>query len=420
MLNALIVVWRESLEAMLVVGVLLAWIARQEDASRLRRTLWSGVGGGTLLALALAFLAYGAQTWLDGESLELFQIGMLLLACVLMTQMVMWMRRHGASMKRELEAGASRAAETGGRLGVALVAALAIGREGMETVVFLYGMAAERQGSELLGLYGMAALGFVITGLTAWAVARGARFLSYRTFFRISEVVLLVTAGALLGTGVDKLIGIDRLPTDTVECVNHINDVRICPKCAGKLRYEYRRYHHIGRAVCQDCGFHSPDSDYLATNVDIPGGTMTIREDGWDEILLLRETNEQIAIWEGARLTQDQARELSGIRDVRWTNEYDTLLDTLVPAAIMVFVEANQHPRCTCPVETRNARMTKELKEKFPDAVLKNVYEIMADMRQIKKPEEIKALKKACDIVHRTFSANKKHLYDLGLTLKSK
>ncbi len=90
---------------------------------------------------------------------------------------------------------------------------------------------------------------------------------------------------------------------------------------------------------------------------------MTIREDGWDEILLLRETNEQIAIWEGARLTQDQARELSGIQDVRWTNEYDTLLDTLVPAATMVFVEANQHPRCTCPVETRNARMTKELKE---------------------------------------------------------
>lgn len=41
--------------------------------------------------------------------------------------------------------------------------------------------------------------------------------------------------------------GIDRLPSDTVECVNHINDVRICPKCAGKLRYEYRRYHHIGR-----------------------------------------------------------------------------------------------------------------------------------------------------------------------------
>ena len=130
---------------------------------------------------------------------------------------------------------------------------------------------------------------------------------------------------------------------------------------------------------------------------------MTIREDGWDEILLLRETNEQIAIWEGARLSQEQARELSGIQDVRWTDEYDALLEALVPSASMVFVEANQHPRCSCPVETRNARMTKELKEKFPDAVLKNVYEILADMRQIKKPEEIKALKKACDITNEGF-----------------
>ncbi len=51
---------------------------------------------------------------------------------------------------------------------------------------------------------------------------------------------------------------------------------------------------------------------------------MTIRADGWDEILLLRETNEQIAIWEGARLSQQQARELSGIQDVRWTKEYDS------------------------------------------------------------------------------------------------
>ena len=132
---------------------------------------------------------------------------------------------------------------------------------------------------------------------------------------------------------------------------------------------------------------------------------MTIREDGWDEILLLRETNEQIAIWEGARLSQQQARELSGIQDVRWTKEYDSLLDRLVPSATMVFVEANQHPRCTCPVETRNARMTKELKEKLPDVVLKNVYEILSLMRQIKKPEEIEALKKACEITNEGFRA---------------
>ena len=51
-------------------------------------------------------------------------------------------------------------------------------------------------------------------------------------------------------------------------------------KCSGKLTYVYRRYHHIGKCVCPDCGFHSPESDYLATDVDMEKGTMTLREGG--------------------------------------------------------------------------------------------------------------------------------------------
>ncbi len=72
--------------------------------------------------------------------------------------------------------------------------------------------------------------------------------------------------------------GIDRLPTDVTECENLLNDMRICPKCAGKLHYEYRRYHHIGRAVCEGCGFRSPDSDYLGTDLDFAAHTMRVRE----------------------------------------------------------------------------------------------------------------------------------------------
>ncbi len=130
---------------------------------------------------------------------------------------------------------------------------------------------------------------------------------------------------------------------------------------------------------------------------------MTIREDGWDETLLLRETNERIVIWEGARLTKEEASALSGIKDVRWTTEYEPLLDELIPAATAVYVEVNQHPRSTTPVETRNDRMGKELRAKFPEAVLNNVYEIVAVMRQIKKPEEIAAMKKVCDITNAGF-----------------
>ena len=76
--------------------------------------------------------------------------------------------------------------------------------------------------------------------------------------------------------------GIDRMDSDVTECINLIDDVRICPRCGGKLTYLYRRYHHIGKAKCIDCGFASPESDYLARHVDLTALTMTLRERGAD------------------------------------------------------------------------------------------------------------------------------------------
>ena len=72
--------------------------------------------------------------------------------------------------------------------------------------------------------------------------------------------------------------GIAHMESDVTECVNLINDMRICPVCHGELRYEYRRYHHIGRAVCDSCGFHSPDYDYFAEEVDFHNMTMRFRD----------------------------------------------------------------------------------------------------------------------------------------------
>ena len=66
---------------------------------------------------------------------------------------------------------------------------------------------------------------------------------------------------------------IDRLPTDKAESVNLINDVRICPKCHKKLHYNYVRYHHIGNATCEHCGFSSPEADYHAA-LDFEAGTL--------------------------------------------------------------------------------------------------------------------------------------------------
>lgn len=209
MLNALIVVWRESLEAMLVIGILLAWISRQPEPAILKRGVWTGVAAGMALALALGFTTFAVQSQFAGDSLEIFQLAMVLFAAALIVQMVFWMHRHGRQMKHELEA---RAGSAHGAVGIAVITALAVAREGAETVVFLYGLGIEAEGGQRLAMLLAAACGLGLAALTAVLIARGARFLNYRTLFRASEILLLVIAGALLAGAIDRMIGLDWLP----------------------------------------------------------------------------------------------------------------------------------------------------------------------------------------------------------------
>ena len=74
--------------------------------------------------------------------------------------------------------------------------------------------------------------------------------------------------------------GIGKLPEDDeVKFEGLLNDMRICPKCAGKLKYNYTRYNHIGNAKCEDCGFCSPKSNYEISAIDYEGGTFTVKEE---------------------------------------------------------------------------------------------------------------------------------------------
>ena len=71
--------------------------------------------------------------------------------------------------------------------------------------------------------------------------------------------------------------GIGKLPTDITESVNIVSDYALCPECGMKLTYDYLRYHHIGRAICPNCGFHSKDADYLVTGIDTQRMTLTVQ-----------------------------------------------------------------------------------------------------------------------------------------------
>lgn len=205
--QALFIVWRESVEALLVIGILQAWVSQQERGQRLLKFLWAGVALGLLLSGMLALLILFAGDAMSGAASEWFQAGLALFASVLMVQMVAWMRRNARSLNNNLRRHADQQLARQGGIGLLLLAMLAVSREGSETVVFLYGAAARLQGAQLgqFALGGMA--GLVLSGLTIVLLHSSRRIISWRRFFGVSEAVLLLLAAALLVSAVERISG---------------------------------------------------------------------------------------------------------------------------------------------------------------------------------------------------------------------
>ncbi|RDU98047.1 FTR1 family iron permease [Trinickia dinghuensis] len=211
--QVLFVVWRESVEALLVVGILYAWLKNGDaDARRGLPYLWAGVGVGILAAIALGAALVGFSEVLSGDAADYFQTGMVLVACVLIVQMVLWMKRHGRTLKRDMERSLQQSTRNGNGWGVAVLVALAIAREGSETVIFLYGLGFGQSGHVSHGDILAIVLGLGLAFLTFYVLQLGGRVFSWRHFFRVTEIMLLLLGAGLLQTGVDKLIDKEILP----------------------------------------------------------------------------------------------------------------------------------------------------------------------------------------------------------------
>ena len=102
------------------------------------------------------------------------------------------------------------------------------------------------------------------------------------------ESTLILNADDLISNrlkeGKNKKIffGIDKQPNETNEEVNIINDVRICPNCYSKLKYNFIRYHHIGNAYCENCGYKSPDKDYSVSKIDYEENCIEVKSKNTD------------------------------------------------------------------------------------------------------------------------------------------
>ena len=211
MMQTLLVVWRESLEAALIVGILLAYVKRS-GVARGPRYVWGGTVAAAVAAVALGIASGSAVASLDPDTQELVHAGVLFSATAVLTWMVLWMHRQSGGLKGDLHRKADIAMATGRLLGLAMIAFVAVFREGIETVLFLWGIVAQHATANglLMIVSGLAGLSLAVamSGLFFRAFA----LLDLRTFFRVTGVLLLFVAGGLLMAGVNKLIMLDRLP----------------------------------------------------------------------------------------------------------------------------------------------------------------------------------------------------------------
>ena len=121
------------------------------------------------------------------------------------------------------------------------------------------------------------------------------------------------------------------------------------------------------------------------------------------EILFLKETNEHIAVWEGEKLTKEAAFETSGIKTVYWLKDLDKILFELMTQCSVVYVNTNEHYRANVETETREARFTKRLKQKYPAHTVAKSNPILQRLRSVKDSIELDLMQKACDITEKGF-----------------
>jgi Xaa-Pro aminopeptidase len=121
------------------------------------------------------------------------------------------------------------------------------------------------------------------------------------------------------------------------------------------------------------------------------------------EILFVRKTNEHIAVWEGHKYTQDEARAASGIRTVLWAEDFESVVPMLMHHANNCYVNINENDRNAWNVPYKDLRFANDWKLRFPGHQFERSAPLMAQLRSIKSDEEIKAMQRAMDITEKAF-----------------
>jgi Xaa-Pro aminopeptidase len=155
--------------------------------------------------------------------------------------------------------------------------------------------------------------------------------------------------------------------------------------------------------------FHQSSDLFYLSGVDQEESILVLFPDAPDEkqreMLFLRETNEHIAVWEGEKLTKEQAAERTGIpiTSIHWLDRFDGVFRSLMCRAQRVYLNTNEHVRAAVEVETRDARFIRRCQREFPLHRYERLAPLLQDLRVLKTDDELDLIKEAVSITDAAF-----------------
>lgn len=193
-ISALFIMLREGLEAALIVGIVMAYLANV-GALRYQRYVWSGVGAAAALSLLALYVLGALGKEFTGATEEVFEGVTMLLAASFLTWMIFWMLRQARYLKGELQRGVDRALAEGAVWGLFLLVFFAVLREGVESALFLQSaiFAAQGQSAAFGALVGLA----IAVGIGVAIYVFG-KSIDLRTFFWLTGIALILFAAGLV------------------------------------------------------------------------------------------------------------------------------------------------------------------------------------------------------------------------------
>lgn len=221
MVGAFLITIREGLEAALIIGIILAYLARTGNRQGFKQ-VWIGTSLGGLVSLAAGAVVYLAAGELKSPGEEIFEGSAMLLAAGMLTWMIFWMRKQAINIKAHLQAQIQSALSKGSSFALIAIVFLAVVREGIETVLFLFAATRTTEAplastaGGLLGLASAAAIGYLIY--------KGASGFNIKVFFNVTSVILVFFAAGLLAHGIHELNEVGIIPS-IIEHVWDINSV---------------------------------------------------------------------------------------------------------------------------------------------------------------------------------------------------